>query len=167
MPRQRAACPEPLDMLPGSSSHMLFLLCVRAPDEWFQMGMETAFVPERWGIDADGRLPPDNYCFTNSKNVIFTGKRNRDPEKSAKIVTGLPRDRPQRKSCLNRNLRNNSLKTGGQHIGWDIQSSQDRGIWYGYEISRLWPSDFLFRNLLPAACSRSCPCRYGAWISRR
>jgi len=47
--------------------------------------METDPVPERWGIDADGRMPPDKYCFTNSKNVIFTGKRDRDPEKSAKI----------------------------------------------------------------------------------
>jgi hypothetical protein len=61
------------------------------------MGTETDPVPERWGIDADGRMPPDNYCLTNSKNVIFTGKRNRDPEKSAKIVTGL-RDRPKRKN---------------------------------------------------------------------
>jgi len=40
------------------------------------MGMETDPVPERLGIDADGRMPPDNYCFTNSENVFFAGKRN-------------------------------------------------------------------------------------------
>ena len=82
------------DLLPGSSSHMLFLLCVRAPDEWFQMGMETAFVPERWGIDADGRLPPDKYCFTNSK-TLFSQEHGGEILKNAKkIVTGLPRDGP-------------------------------------------------------------------------